>query len=266
MDHQGVRHNKGKIRYDLEPPFAQQEYIKVLTKGAEKYAERNWEKGLSWMQVYSSLRRHLEAFKQGEDLDPESGLHHMAHVMCNAAFILEYYKIYPQGDDRPKYRYKIGIDIDEVLADYVSHYMKKYNIKNRPSFWNFDSEMKTRMNDLKNDKDFWLSIPVKTNPDDIPFEPTCYITSRPIETHKYTEEWLIKNGFAAAPLYTVGCGNSKVQTAKDANLDWFIDDSYKNFMELNDAGICCFLFDAPHNKKYNVGHRRIDSLTKLMLH
>ncbi len=97
---QAKRYNAGKPRYDLIPTFAQEQYAKALTMGANKYGEHNWRKGMPWSSVIASLERHLEAIKRGEDYDKESGLLHTAHIMCNAGFLSEYYKIYPQGDDR----------------------------------------------------------------------------------------------------------------------------------------------------------------------
>ena len=260
----GLRFNEGKTRYDLIPTFAQEQYAKVLTKGAEKYAERNWEKGMRWSKVLASLERHLQAIKRGEDYDSETGLLHSAHVMTNAAFITEYYKIYPQGDDRPHNylnRPKIGLDIDEVLADWVGHWVK-YHKQDTPENWNFDRVIGEKFKQLKDDKDFWMSIPVKTKPNEIPFEPHCYITSRSIP-NEWTEEWLDKNGFATMPVYSIGVGISKVEVAQKAGIDIFVDDRYENFVELNNAGICTYLFDAPHNKRYNVGHKRIYSLNEL---
>ena len=99
----GIRYNQGKLRYDLVPVFAQEQYVKVLTYGASKYSQDNWRKGLSWMSCVASLERHLASFKSGEDIDPESGLPHMAHVMCNAAFLSEFAKTHPELDDRIKY-------------------------------------------------------------------------------------------------------------------------------------------------------------------
>ena len=98
----GLRYNQGKLRFDLVPPYPQEQYVRVLTLGAEKYAPRNWERGMSWTAVAGSLERHLHAWKKCEDNDPETQLHHMAHVMCNAAFLLQYSVTYPQGDDRPR--------------------------------------------------------------------------------------------------------------------------------------------------------------------
>lgn len=261
---EGLRYNEGKSRYDLIPAFAQEQYAKVLTRGAEKYAERNWELGMKWSKVIASLERHLQAIKRGEDFDIETGLLHSAHVMCNAAFLTEYYKIFPQGDDRP-HQYlrtsKIGLDIDEVLADWVGHWTR-YHGQEVPETWNFDRSIGEKFRKLKDDKEFWLSIPVKTNPSDIHFEPHCYITSRSIPK-EWTEEWLDKNGFPTMPVYSVGINQSKVEVAKESGIDIFVDDRFENFVELNNAGICCYLFDAPHNQRYKVGHKRIKSLADL---
>jgi hypothetical protein len=179
-------------------------------------------------------------------------------------FILEFYKIYPQGDNRPHHYLKeprIGLDIDEVLADFIGHWLKRFGGET-PDYWHFDRDMEAKFDMVKDDKEFWLSIPVKISPKEIPFEPACYITSRSVPT-EWTEEWLDKNGFSAAPVYSVGYGESKVESAKKANIDIFVDDRFSNFVELNKAGICCYLFDAPHNQRYNVGYKRIKSLTDL---
>ena len=104
-----LRYNEGKTRYDLVPTFAHEQLAKTLTVGADKYGDQNWRKGMSWSSVIASLERHLAAIKRGEDYDLESGLLHSAHVMCNAAFLTEYYKIHPQGDDRVQNRLVYGL-------------------------------------------------------------------------------------------------------------------------------------------------------------
>jgi 5'(3')-deoxyribonucleotidase len=259
------REKKDKPRYDLVPPFAYDQLATVLMKGAEVYGERDWENGLKWSEVVASLERHLNAFKNGEDFDPETGLLHISHVLTNASFLTEFYKIYPQGDDRP-HKYlnmpRIGLDIDEVLADWVGHWCKHHELQ-IPEFWNFDRDIKEKFELLQDNKEFWLSIPRKVDPEELPFEPACYITSRSIPK-EWTEEWLQKNGFPAVPVYSLGSNESKVQTAIDLNLDIFVDDRYENFVELNKAGICTFLMDAPHNQRYDVGYKRIKHLRDLI--
>lgn len=96
----GLRYNEGKLRYDLLSPYAEQELVRVLTKGAEKYAPRNWEKGMNWSTCLASMKRHIAAWEMGEDFDPETQCLHMAHAMCNAMFLVHYYQRELGYDDR----------------------------------------------------------------------------------------------------------------------------------------------------------------------
>lgn len=261
---EGLRFNEGKIRYDLMHPFAKEQLAKVFTMGSIKYAERNWEKGMKWSKVLASLHRHLEAIERGEDYDAESGLLHAAHVEWNAHALCAYYKIYPQGDDRPiKKKPKIGLDIDGILGDFCSHIYKYAGLKpETQTHWN-DPFIRKLFDKVKKEKEFWETIPPLLNPEDIPFEPHCYITARSIDP-KVTQDWLDKYNFPKATLYCVGVGESKVEIAKKSGIDFFVDDSYDNFHELSNAGIFCYLYDAPYNQHYNVGHRRIKSLKELI--
>ena len=109
-----------------------------------------------------------------------------------------------------------------------------------------------------------MNIKPKINPSDLPFEPHCYITSRGIPT-EWTESWICNNKFPTRPVYTVGHNQSKLKVIQEQELDWFIDDRYENFAQLNSNGVCCFLIDAPHNRRYNVGYKRIKSLKELPL-
>jgi len=255
-----------KLRYDLAPPFATEQMAKVLTVGAEKHGERDWELGRKWSEVLACAERHLNALKRGEDYDKESGLLHSAQAMTQLAFLTEYYKIYPQGDDR-RHRFlkppKIGLDIDEVIADWLGSWTERHGIVEPVLFWNFDAKIKEKFEQMKDDKDFWLNIKPRFHPKELPFEPTCYITSRSIP-QEWTEEWIRINNFPQVPVYSIGFNQSKVDVAKKAGIDWFVDDRYENFVELNNAGICTFLMDCEHNRRYDVGFKRIYNLKELV--
>ncbi len=265
---EGLRFNEGKARFDLVHPWAHEQMVNVLTKGSLKYAERNWEKGMAWSKVLASLERHLNAIKKGEDYDIETGELHAAHLACNAHFITAYYKLYPQGDDRAKNHLegvKIGLDIDEVLCNWIGDWTEKFDMETPNSWW-FDRDILERFEKMKleNSLDtFYMNLEPLIKSEDIPFEPHCYITSRPVDT-AVTEAWLKKNGFPARPVFTCGVGRSKVDIAKEQGLDIFVDDGYHNYLELNNAGICTFLMDAPHNKRYNVGFKRLFNLKDLL--
>lgn len=261
-----LRYNSGKTRFSLNPVFANEQKAKVFTFGAQKYGDYNWRKGFKWTDVIDSLERHLNAFKNGEDFDPESGLYHLAHLACNADMLLDFYKTFPEGDNRLHWyinQKRIGLDIDEVLSDFVSHYNKRFNIETTPEYWNFDENIRERLSILDQDKEFWLTMPPKISPESLPFEPTCYITSRTIP-NEWSAEWIAKMGFPTMPVHTVGFNESKVDACKKFNLDIFVDDRFENFVDLNKNGVCCFLFDAPHNKRYDVGYKRIKDLAELV--
>ena len=86
----GIKSDKGKLRFDLVPTSAIEGLAEVLTMGAEKYTPNGWRTVPDAInRYYSALHRHLLAWRNGEMTDPESGLHHMKHVMINAAFLLE---------------------------------------------------------------------------------------------------------------------------------------------------------------------------------
>ncbi len=93
-----VKYDSKKIRLDLLSTTAMEEVAKVLTFGAEKYADNNWRLGMSWSRLLRAAVGHTWAFMRGEDLDPETGLCHLAHAICCLMFLLEYY-LTNNGDD-----------------------------------------------------------------------------------------------------------------------------------------------------------------------
>lgn len=261
---EGLKFDGKKTMHELVPPFAQEQYAKVLTFGAQKYAPHNWEKGIEWSRIIGAIKRHTLAIERGEDYDPETGLLHSAHLMCEAGFLTEFYKIFPQGDDRfiPAIRgYRIGLDIDDVLADFVGSYCERYGME-RPKTWNFDPQFMERYAELCKDESFFSDMKPLVSMNDLPFEPVCYITSRGCPK-EWTEAWLSANGFPPAPVHYSGIEGSKVEIAKKERLNIFIDDRFENFAELTNAGIFTYLMDAPHNYRYDVGHRRLHSLTEI---
>lgn len=86
------KHDAEKLRYDLLPPESLEQLVAVLTYGAKKYGDRNWEQGLKYSRVFAAVQRHLWAWYSGEDTDAESGINHLAHAMCGIAFLIAYTK------------------------------------------------------------------------------------------------------------------------------------------------------------------------------
>ena len=87
---QGQKHDTGKPRMDLIPPLMEIVVSRVLAFGAEKYGPDNWRKVPDLRRRYiAAAKRHINALQQGEERDPESGLHHAAHAVCCLMFIGE---------------------------------------------------------------------------------------------------------------------------------------------------------------------------------
>jgi hypothetical protein len=73
------------------PPLALKATVDVLTFGAEKYEPDNWKYVPdSKRRYFDALQRHVWAWKEGEQIDPESGKHHLAHALCSLAFLYEH--------------------------------------------------------------------------------------------------------------------------------------------------------------------------------
>lgn len=98
----GARFNTGKPDLSLIPLCTLVDEARVWEYGKNKYAAWNWAKGMAWSVPLACALRHLAKFQQGEDLDPETGLPHLAHAMCNLRMLTLYATTFPEGDDRPK--------------------------------------------------------------------------------------------------------------------------------------------------------------------
>jgi uncharacterized HAD superfamily protein len=290
----GKQYNKGKLKYNLISHIATKEKAKVYALDAHKYTlykddegnivkgadisfenahkyeiyedgSNNWRKGLIVSEVLDSLERHIQAYKAGEDYDDEMKTFHLANAAWNIDVLLEQYFTHPELDDRIKKRFKIALDIDGVLADFKTAYCKRHNIQSKNNHWHFTYLWKQE-DGLFEDKDFWTNkIQPLVDGTNLSIEPVCYVTSRRCSV-EWTKEWLEKHGFPCEPVYTNQA--SKVDVLKEmferGEVDIFVDDAYKHFVELNNAGIPTYLFDRPYNRKYDVGYKKIYDLKELV--
>ena len=87
----GRKFDGGKLEYGLLPPHALEETVKVLTFGAQKYERGNWQRVPDAKRRYfDAMERHIWAWKKGEQMDPETGINHLAHAMCCLMFLYEH--------------------------------------------------------------------------------------------------------------------------------------------------------------------------------
>ena len=86
QEEKSLRYNSGKPQWSLVDFKSLEPMVRVLEFGCKKYDRDNWKKGLDKTEILESLSRHLFELMSGEENDPESGLGHIGHIMCNAMF------------------------------------------------------------------------------------------------------------------------------------------------------------------------------------
>lgn len=126
---EGTKHDNGKPPMNLLGRKFKRAVADVLAHGAEKYGEYNWAQGMKWSRIAAACERHLDAWIDGEDLDTEFGLSHLAHAACCLMFLIEYQERGLGEDDRHKWQKQIvGVDVsisdmlkqaDAIVANYA---------------------------------------------------------------------------------------------------------------------------------------------------
>lgn len=108
---EGTKFDADKVRIELFPSEALFAISRVLTFGAKKYADRNWELGLSWSRVFGATMRHLWCWWGGKgpttvnfvfgSTDDETKMSHLWHAGCCIVFLITYEERGVGKDDRP---------------------------------------------------------------------------------------------------------------------------------------------------------------------
>ena len=89
MTEEIAKADAGKLRPTLVPPSMNWAVTAVREFGTRKYHDpENWRK-VEPQRYRDALYRHWLAYLAGEKLDKESGLPHLWHLACNAAFLIE---------------------------------------------------------------------------------------------------------------------------------------------------------------------------------
>jgi hypothetical protein len=83
----GKKFDSDKVDWTLMPWKELEQVLEVLEFGAKKYSRDNW-KHIEPARYEKAAMRHLISYATGEKIDPESGKSHLAHLMCNALFLM----------------------------------------------------------------------------------------------------------------------------------------------------------------------------------
>ena len=96
----GTKHDAGKPPISLISSKAILEEAKVMAYGEKKYGRDNWRKGFAYSRLLDAALRHILSYNDGEDLDSETGISHLAHARCCLGFLIEQEVTHPELDDR----------------------------------------------------------------------------------------------------------------------------------------------------------------------
>ena len=98
----GARANRGKVALSLFPMHLLAGAARIFMGGAMKYAQWNWAKGMPHSSCVDCFLRHFNKYwYMGEDIDEESGEHHLDHMICNLIMLRHSTIAFKEGDDRP---------------------------------------------------------------------------------------------------------------------------------------------------------------------
>lgn len=94
MEHQEAdpkaKHGAQKPQLQLIPPAANEAMARALELGASKYGKFNWRRNKVSIDTYlAAMKRHIDCVIDGQDVDKESGAHHLGHVMAGCAIVLD---------------------------------------------------------------------------------------------------------------------------------------------------------------------------------
>lgn len=124
----------GKVPLHLWPATATAMGAIGLLDGMAKYGRSNWREAGVRASVYiSACQRHLAAWFEGEDTDPDSGLPHLGHALACLAILVDAQAADKLTDDR---QYPGGYRklIDE-LTPLVAMVNEKYKDKPAPKHY-----------------------------------------------------------------------------------------------------------------------------------
>lgn len=97
-----IKNDDGKTQYSDLPVKTLRTVAKAFNYGAKKYEKFNYTKGLEWLRYTDACQRHLESWKEFEDIDPESQNNHIDHAIASLMMLRENIHLNVGEDNRNK--------------------------------------------------------------------------------------------------------------------------------------------------------------------
>ena len=94
-------HGESKPGIHTIPPIAILVMGQAMAEGMRKYGHTNWRsKRVTSSVYYNAAQRHLMAWLDGQDCDPDTGIHHFGLAMACLGIVLDAKALGTLNDDR----------------------------------------------------------------------------------------------------------------------------------------------------------------------
>lgn len=141
---------------------------------------------------------------------------------------------------------RIGLDIDDCLAGFWRTYCLRFDTANNPKMLEDDVITQNVNRILIEEKNFWLNLPLINKPD---FVPELYCTKR-VNSKYWTRKWLELNGLPIRPIYQMFNQYGNKARLIKGRVDVFVDDSVRNVLQMNEAGVPTLLYHTEQNADF----------------
>lgn len=113
-----------KIPYSTVPQAPMMEVCVGMLEGALKYGRHNYrDSGVRASVYYDAVMRHMNAWFEGQDLDPDSGISHVTKAICSLLVLRDSMLRGNWYDDRPP---KIDDEFIDDMNMHVRYLLNKY--------------------------------------------------------------------------------------------------------------------------------------------
>ena len=99
---EGIKNDQGKAPLSWIPLTALEQEAQAFAFGAKKYDRHNFKNGMAWSRLLDAALRHINQFADGQDVDIESGLSHLAHSRACLSMLMYLVDKNKGTDDRYK--------------------------------------------------------------------------------------------------------------------------------------------------------------------
>jgi hypothetical protein len=132
----GVR----KVSFSVVPQNVMAEVAVGMMEGAAKYGRHNYRGvGVRHSVYYDATRRHIDAFWEGQDTDPDSGLSHLTKAICSLLVWRDSCARGNDVDDRPPPAGDYLTELNKRAGEILDRHADK-----NPKHWTHADDAQTR--------------------------------------------------------------------------------------------------------------------------